>query len=116
MTALNHLTTEVLWLFGKTNPSALDVESLLPPSLVSLHLVDYWGVSKWKEYYPDFPDDSTPLEFLTKTMRHLHIGCYTVLSKLKAVRLTSPYFSSYFGGGTQYDITGDEYRKDVQTL
>ncbi|KAE9372621.1 hypothetical protein N431DRAFT_439698 [Stipitochalara longipes BDJ] len=114
MTALKHLTTETLWLFGKINPSALDIESLLPSSLVSLHLVDYWGVSEGKEFYLDFSDGSSPLEFLTKTMRHLHIGCYTSLSKLKAVRLTSPYFSCFFGGGTQYGLKEDGYRKDVQ--
>jgi hypothetical protein len=116
MKASNHLTTETLWLFGKTSPSALDIESLLPPSLVSLHLVDYWGVSEWEEFYPDFSDGSNPLEFLTKTMRHLHIGCCTVLSDPKAVRITSPLFSCFFGGGTQYGLTVDNYPEDVQNF
>ena len=116
MTALKHLTTETLWLFGKTDPFELDIESLLPPSLVSFHLVDYWGVSEWEEFYPDFSDSSNQLEFLTKTMRHLHIGCCTFLSKLKAFRLTSPYFSSFFGEDTQYASTRDDYRQDIQVF
>jgi hypothetical protein len=116
MTALNHLTTETLWLFGQTNPFPLDVESLLPHSLISLHLVDYWGTSEWERFYPDFPDESSPLDFLTKVMQHLHLGCYTVLSKLKAVRLTSPYFSGFFSGSTEYPSIGDDYQRDIQVF
>jgi len=114
MTTLNHLTTETLWLFGKANDFTLDLESLLPPSLISLHLIDYWGVSEWDSFYPDFFDGSNQFELLTKIMRHLHVGCYTFLSKLKAIRLTSPYFSGFFNRYTQYLSKGDDYRRKVQ--
>ncbi|KAK0716189.1 hypothetical protein B0H67DRAFT_258255 [Lasiosphaeris hirsuta] len=51
MTALKHLTTESVWLFGRVenirSPAPIFPSSdviILPPSLVSLRLVDFWGV------------------------------------------------------------------------
>lgn len=96
MTKLKDLTTESIWLFGTEDPAvALQLPHLLPPSLVRLHLVDYWGESAPAEFYPEFPDSWTPLEFYTHVFRAVCNECSVRLPKLRDVTFTSNCFKSH---------------------
>lgn len=47
---LVELTTDCAWLFGRDDTTiSYQISSLLPSSLVSLHLIDYWAVSVYEE-------------------------------------------------------------------
>ncbi|KAG6368436.1 hypothetical protein INS49_002643 [Diaporthe citri] len=75
MTKLKDLTTESIWLFGSADPAvALQLPHLLPPSLARLHLTDFWGNSDPAEFYPEFPDGWSPLEFYSQVFQALPIG------------------------------------------
>lgn len=99
---LTELTTDCVWLFGREDPStAYQIPSLLPSSLVSLHLIDYWAVPVDEEvveegqrlgYYPVFPSGLTPLGFLDKVFAILHDSCAAEHARLKHITLSSPMF------------------------
>ncbi|KAK3360437.1 hypothetical protein B0T25DRAFT_130099 [Lasiosphaeria hispida] len=90
MTALKHLTTESIWLFGRMGentmaPSFPSSEAVnLPSSLVSFHLIDFWGVSVTllRMFYPKFPSDWTALEFYRHQLQELLVACTSSLSIL----------------------------------
>ncbi|KAH8784888.1 hypothetical protein F5883DRAFT_533725 [Diaporthe sp. PMI_573] len=97
---LIELTADCVWLFGRVDPSvAYQISSLLPSSLVSLHLIDYWAVSIREEgiklddeqlsYYPVFPSDLTPLD---DVFAILHDSCAAQHTRLKHITLSSPMF------------------------
>lgn len=99
---LTELTTDCVWLFGHKDPSvAYRIPSLLPSSLVSLHLIDYWAVPVDEEvveggealgYYPTFPSGLTPLGFLDKVFAILRESCTVEHASLKRITLSSPLF------------------------
>lgn len=99
---LTELTTDCVWLFGRVDPSvAFQIPSLIPSSLVSLHLIDYWAVpideevfeeGEWLRYYPAFPSGLTPLGFLDKVFSILHDSCATEHARLEHITLSSPLF------------------------
>lgn len=99
---LTELTTDCVWLFGRYDPStAYQIPSLLPSSLVSLHLIDYWAVPVDEEvveegqrlgYYPVFPSGLTPLGFLEKVFGILHDSCAVEHARLEYITLSSPMF------------------------
>jgi len=113
---LTELTTDCVWLFGREDPStAYEVPSLLPSSLVSLHLIDYWAVPVDEEvvergerlgYYPMFPSSLTPIHFLEKVFTILHSSCAAEHARLKHITLSSPIF----------DETGRWSTPDTQPL
>lgn len=75
---LTELTTDCVWLFGRVDPSvAYQIPSLIPSSLASLHLIDYWAVpideevfeeGEWLRYYPAFPSGRSA--FWTRCFRY----------------------------------------------
>ncbi|KAK0636462.1 hypothetical protein B0T17DRAFT_613189 [Bombardia bombarda] len=123
MGGLKHLVADAVWLFGRQmamdGVAAVDGGLLLlPPSLVSLHVIDFWGVAAMgggregggmaeeatamamaiaraagAAYYPVFPGQTSPLEFMARWLGDLLVGCETHLTVLKAVRVTSPLFA-----------------------
>ncbi|KAK2598851.1 hypothetical protein N8I77_012234 [Diaporthe amygdali] len=95
MAKLKDLTTESIWLFGTEDPAvALQLSHLLPPSLVRLHLIDYWGNSDLAEFYPEFPDGWTPLEFYNQVFQAVCNECQMRLPKLRQVTFTTNRFNS----------------------
>lgn len=120
MTKLKDLTTESIWLFGTKDPAvALQLPHLLPPSLVRLHLIDYWGNYDPAEFYPDFPDSWSPLEFYAHVFGAVCNECPVRLPELREVTFTSNCFKSRSqialsnGGQAQQDetqITEDSMR------
>lgn len=117
MTKLKNLTTESIWLFGTQDPAvALQLPQLLPPSLVQLHLIDYWGNYNPAEFYPELPNNWTPLEFYTHVFGALCDECSVRLPELSEVKFTSKRFntssqSALLNGGhdrqDETQITGD---------
>lgn len=90
MTKLKDLTTECIWLFGSADPAvALQLPRLLPPSLVRLHLIDYWDASDPAELHPDFPNGWSSLEFYFHVFQALHDECRTCNPHLKDVTFAS---------------------------
>lgn len=114
------LTTDCVWLFGRDDSAiSHQISSLLPSSLVSLHLIDYWARSvseegarifyppqtgvdqgpggpggrlKTIDYYPAFPSGLSPLEFLGEVFATLHDSCADQHTQLKQITLSSPLF------------------------
>lgn len=96
MAKLKDLTTESIWLFGTEDPAvALQLPHLLPMTLVRLHLIDYWGNSNPAEFYPEFPDSWTPLEFYTRVFWAVCNECSVRLPELREVTFTSNCFNSH---------------------
>lgn len=99
---LTELTTDCVWLFGREDPSkAYEAGSLLPSSLISLHLIDYWAVPVDEEvveggerlgYYPVFPSGLSPICFLKKVFATLYSSCAAENFRLKYITLSSPIF------------------------
>lgn len=99
---LTELTTDCVWLFGRVDPSvAYQIPSLIPSSLVSLHLINYWAMpvdeevfeeGEWLRYYPAFPSGLTPLGFLDKVFSILHDSCAIEHARLEHITLSSPLF------------------------
>lgn len=95
MIKLRNLTTESIWLFGTEDPAvALHLPHLLPPSLVQLHLIDFWGNYDPADFYPVFPDSWTPLEFYTHVFGALCSERLERLPDLREVIFTSKRFST----------------------
>lgn len=96
MTKLKDLTTECIWLFGSTDPViALQLPHLLPPSLVRLHLIDYWGDSDLAEFYPEFPDGWSVLEFYFHVFQALRNECWMCNRDLREVTFASNYLTAH---------------------
>ncbi|RFU27784.1 hypothetical protein B7463_g8563, partial [Scytalidium lignicola] len=94
MESLQHLRVDFIWLTPRNNPSRLlHIASLLPPSIKSLHLLDYWAIamtSTDRDKYPVFPDDMPALEFLHLMLENLLRSCTSMgLINLKEVKLSS---------------------------
>lgn len=99
---LTELTTDCVWLFGREDPSkAYEARSLLPSSLNSLHLIDYWAVPVDEDvveggerlgYYPVFPSGLSPICFLAKVFAILYNSYATEQSRLQSITLSSPIF------------------------
>ncbi|KAK3941779.1 hypothetical protein QBC46DRAFT_92184 [Diplogelasinospora grovesii] len=104
MTALKDLTTESVWLFGRTDlAKALQLPHLLPPTLVHLRLIDYWGpvtVSSFPRgrlpppFYPAFPNDWSPPEFYDQVFSRLYENCSDCLPHLRVITFVSPQFQA----------------------
>lgn len=120
---LTELTTDCVWLFGREDPSvAYQVPSLLPSSLASLHLIDYWAVPVDEEvveggerlsYYPVFPSGLAPLAFLDEVFAILRNSCAAEHARLESITLSSPLFDE--GGRWSTPDTQPIDRSDVQT-
>jgi hypothetical protein len=98
LASLRHLTTELVWLFSKTRPSVRNMSSLLPSSLESLHLIDYWGDRDPETFYPHFDVEFGPFGFLDRVLGSVQDGCNSNLTHLSGVKVFSQCF----------DPTGDE--------
>lgn len=119
---LLELTTDCVCLFGRVEPLlASQIQSLLPSSLVSFHLIDYWTVSvdevvivdgKPRGYYPVSPSGLTPLDFLDNVFIVLHDSCAAQRTRLKHITLSSPMFDE--DGRWSTPATRPVVRKDVQ--
>lgn len=96
MTKLKDLTTESIWIFGTEDPAVgLQLPHLLPPSIVRLHLIDYWGNYDPAKFYPEFPNSWTPLEFYVQVFGAVCNECSTLLPELREVTFTSICFNSH---------------------
>ena len=115
MAALKHLTTESIWLFGRGDSfTALHLPDILPRSLVSFHLIDYWGSSDTDPPHPphppQFPNTLSLLGFYNQTFLGLYESCLTQLPNLKEITLASDSLSSHTttasGGNTAATVDG----------
>jgi len=94
MRSLKHLVVEFAWVFGWENLVVAFDSSFLPRSLVSLHVIDFWG-GAGKLYYPHFPGGVGPLEYLGNMLDGILKGCQVGhLTEFRALRVTSSCFSS----------------------
>ncbi|KAK4448396.1 hypothetical protein QBC34DRAFT_495369 [Podospora aff. communis PSN243] len=90
LSTLKHLTTEFAWLFGRENIDFVCDASYLPDTLVSLHLLDFWGVAG-VAYQPKFLNGIGSLEFLGNVLGGLLEAKKSGrFPDLKAVRVSSP--------------------------
>ncbi|KAK3389169.1 hypothetical protein B0H63DRAFT_463105 [Podospora didyma] len=92
MAELKHLVIELPWLYGRQAELSTDfVIGDLHSSLVSLHLIDFWGVDDDDmPYYPRFVvEKDGSLKFLAEVLRDRIASSRPAL---KAVRITSPSF------------------------
>lgn len=95
MTKLKNLTTESIWLFGTEDPAVgLHLPHRLPLSLVQLHLIDYWGNYDPAEFYPELPNNWTPLGFYTHVFEALCNERLERLPDLRKVIFTSKRFNT----------------------
>ena len=93
MHMLHSLTTECVWLFGRRDPSvALDLHSILPPNLVQVCLIDYWGVADRNSYYPAFPDNSPAVSFMERMLLNLSAQYSLLGTNMKSLHTISPCF------------------------
>lgn len=116
------LTIDCVGLFGCVGPPlASQIQSLLPSSLVSFHLIDYWAVrldeevtvdGKPRGYYPVSPSGLTPLDFLDNVFTILHDSAATQYTRLKHITLSSPMFDE--DGRWSTSATRTVVRNDVQ--
>ncbi|KAH8897153.1 hypothetical protein GQ53DRAFT_818432 [Thozetella sp. PMI_491] len=119
MSILKHMTTNCVWLFGRRDATgSLPIMSRLPDSLISFHLVDFWGVPipkymgepEWQPrhrkncYYPRFPgeaaDGQRALEFFYRALTLLHEEIEPRLHNLRQITFSSPCFNPDAGGFT----------------
>lgn len=115
MSVLQDFKVEASWIFGRENPTiAYRVASMLPSSLATFHLIDFWGIADPERFYPDFPNGETPLEFLDKTMSTLCEGCPTHLVNLKDIVISSKLFSPLRAEGPGSTITAEEAEAFVE--
>ncbi|KAH8897675.1 hypothetical protein GQ53DRAFT_837508 [Thozetella sp. PMI_491] len=95
MTALTHMTTESIWLFGRRDlTDAPQLHYILPPSLVHLRLIDYWGSLRRPSgihdpFYPTFPNDWSPSEFYDQVFSRLYENHAHSLPRLRVVVFAS---------------------------
>jgi len=95
MDSLKHLRVDLVWLAPRGNPTQLlHIASFLPPSIKSLHLLDYWGVDMTSfamAKYPEFPERMLPVESLHLVLQSL-LESYTSMGliNLREVKLSSP--------------------------
>ncbi|KAK0620120.1 hypothetical protein B0T14DRAFT_566901 [Immersiella caudata] len=93
LSTLKHVTTEFSWVFGRENFGFVREATYLPDTLVSLHLLDFWGVAG-PAYQPQFLDGMGPLEFISNVLRGLlEAKANGRFPDLKAVRISSPCFA-----------------------
>ncbi|KAI1733659.1 hypothetical protein F4680DRAFT_393402 [Xylaria scruposa] len=94
MESLQHLRIDFIWLAARNNPSRLfHIASLLPPSIQSLHLLDYWAISMTstrRDKYPVFPDNKSAAEFMHLVLENLLQSYSSMgLTSLREVKLSS---------------------------
>ncbi|KAI1824554.1 hypothetical protein F4861DRAFT_548562 [Xylaria intraflava] len=94
MESLQHLRIDFIFLVPKSDPGLLlRLASLLPPSIRSLHLLDYWGISMTstdRDRHPVFPDNKSAAEFMRLMLENLLQGYSSMgLASLRKVKLSS---------------------------
>ncbi|GAW24003.1 hypothetical protein ANO14919_135820 [Xylariales sp. No.14919] len=94
MESLQHLRVDFIWLAARNNPSRLfHIASLLPPSIQSLHLLDYWAISMtstFRDRYPVLPDNKSAAEFMRTVLENLlQSFSSNGLTSLREVKLSS---------------------------
>jgi hypothetical protein len=91
---LKHLTTESVWLFGRNNIfDNPQLPYLLPTSLETLTLVDYWGSQAGVEhYYPECFGDMSTLEFYDGAFTAVHQVHKSRFPHLKYITLALPVY------------------------
>ncbi|KAI1366864.1 hypothetical protein F5Y08DRAFT_350756 [Xylaria arbuscula] len=109
MISLQHLRIDMIWLADRSDPSLLfRIASVLPTSIQSLHLLDYWAVSmtsfQW-ERHPVFPENMSALEFMRLVLENLLQNCRVEgLTNLREVKLSSREYAkdrSHWTGARQ---------------
>ncbi|KAI0975378.1 hypothetical protein F4678DRAFT_420125 [Xylaria arbuscula] len=87
MGSLQHLRVDFIWLAARDNPSQLfHIGFLLPPSIQTLHLLDYWA----RNSRPVFPDNKSATEFMELVLENLLQRCSSAgLTSLREVKLSS---------------------------
>ncbi|KAI3321442.1 hypothetical protein HD806DRAFT_153214 [Xylariaceae sp. AK1471] len=98
MKSLQHLRVDFIWLAARNSPSQLfHIASLLPPSIRSLHLLDYWAfpmTGACGDKYPVFPDNKSAAEFMRMMLENLLQSYSSMgLTSLKEVKLSSREYS-----------------------
>lgn len=95
MIALEHLTTESIWLFGRGESfTTLQLLDILPGSLVRFHLIDYWGNSNIDAFCPHFPNALSLLGFYDQLFSTLHKNYSTRLHNFRDITLALHFLSS----------------------
>jgi hypothetical protein len=112
MGRIKDLTTQALWLFGREDANiALQLPHLLPPSLVSLRLIDYWGSAHETQhyflphdcrYYPVLPNNWSPITFYYNVLMTLVVETTPTLPDLREVTLVSTQLCEELHGGTHH--------------
>ncbi|KAH8660251.1 hypothetical protein BX600DRAFT_55533 [Xylariales sp. PMI_506] len=91
MEFLQHLRIDMIWLLGRIHvPSGNDVAALFPSSLVTVHLIDYWGETDLDTYWPPFEGDITSVQFFENILHSLH--CSADLINLRSITVSSSNF------------------------
>jgi hypothetical protein len=114
MESLQHLRVDFIWLATRSDPSPLlHLASLLPRSIKSLHLIDYWGVDMTSirlDKHPEFPDDMPALEFMYLVLESL-LQSYTSmgLTSLREVKLSSMEYAESHRSSTAARISAHSF-------
>jgi hypothetical protein len=104
---LEHLIIDLIRLAPREDPSVVfELPDHLPPSLVSLSLIDYWAISvntfhtslavgtpRHPPYHPEFPGNATPIAYLCQVLERLQCHTRAALPELREIQLISPFFS-----------------------
>lgn len=109
MVKVTDLTTESIWLFGREGVSiALQLPHLLPPKLVRLRLIDYWGTSydtppeylpESLKYHPVFPNQWSTAEFYSSILMTLLGDTSPPFPDLREVTLVSKHLCEELQAG-----------------
>ncbi|KAI0534943.1 hypothetical protein GGR58DRAFT_30765 [Xylaria digitata] len=98
MESIQHLRIDMIWLADRNDPCLLfRIASLLPPSVQSLHLLDYWAISMTsnrRDRHPVFPKNMTATEFMQLVLENL-LQNYRAngLTSLREVKLSSSEYA-----------------------
>lgn len=111
MKCLHHLRVDLIHLTTRANAGQLlHLASLLPPSIQSLHLLDYWGISMEDLHWmwrPAFPDNQSAVEFMRLVLKNLLQSHSSMgLTSLREVKLSS----------NEYDENRSDYTGARQSL
>ena len=114
MESLQHLRVDFIWLTTRSDPSPLlHLASLLPQSIKSLHLIDYWGVDMTSTHlhkHPEFPDDVPAREFMYLVLENLLQSCTLMgLTSLREVKLSSVEYAEGSGRSAAARVLADSF-------
>jgi len=93
LTSLQHLMTEFVWLFRKSDPTQDSLANILPTSLESLHLIDFWGDRNHEMFYPVFDVESGPFVFMGLMLIGIQAACNDRLVNLESIKIFSQCFN-----------------------